>query len=374
MSLGLALRAPLTTTAVALMIFGVLHNVLELRYIGGRFSALLERPLLQLLVALITGIVLVRLFGAAFGLGWTVRAEITLTYAILATAAWWGLRRHRWAVLSAGVLLSGALLASLAWPSFHVVVITHLHNLVPLAFLWEFSRTFARRARRMFLAVQLGWVVLVPALMLSGLLDRWMAGTAGTVRAFTAIPQVVAAGTTPPGTWGTTIGIRFLTVFAFLQLMHFIVWVFFLPRYAPAATAAFERRVPWLRGWRTWGLGLGAGAALLLLFLVDYGQGRTLYSALASYHAYLELPVLVVMLLSFGVVRGAGTPRPNSARRIHPVQQVAGWARREGARASRGAHIIGRPRPAPGAGSTAPSARRPIDRPRSAGWPSRSAG
>ncbi|MET3803585.1 hypothetical protein ABIB25_000569 [Nakamurella sp. UYEF19] len=309
LSLGLALRAPLTTTAVALMVFGVLHNVLELRYIGGRFSALLGRPLLQLLVALITGIVLVRLVGAAFGLAWTVRAEIVLTYGILGTATWWGLRRYRWAALAGAVVLSGALAASLTWPSYHVVVITHLHNLVPLAFLWEFSRAFTRRARTLFLAVQLSWVVLVPAVMLSGLLDRWMAGTAGTVRTFAAIPQVVAAGTTLPGTWGTTVGIRFLTVFAFLQLMHFVVWVFFLPRYAPATTAAFERRVPWLRGWRTWALGLGAGAALLLLFVVDYGQGRTVYSALASYHAYLELPVLVVMLLSFGVVRVAGTPR-----------------------------------------------------------------
>ena len=303
LSLGLALRAPLTTTAVALMVFGVLHNVLELRYVGGRFTPLLGGPLLRLLLALITGIVLVRLIGAAFGLGWTVRAEIVLTYAILGAAAWMGLRRLRWGLLATGVLLGTGLVASLTWPAYHVVVITHLHNLVPLAFLWEFSAVFRPGLRRAFLGVQLLWLVVIPGLMLAGVFDRWMSGTAGTVRLFAATPQVVAAGTTLPGTWGTTIGVRFLSVFAFLQLMHFVVWVFFLPRYAPATTEAFEHKVPWLRGRRTWALGLGAGAALLALFWVDYDQGRTVYSALASYHAYLELPVLAAMLLSFGAVR-----------------------------------------------------------------------
>jgi hypothetical protein len=296
-SLGFALRAPLATSALALMIFGVLHNVLELRYIGGRFTALMGRPLLRLLLALITGIVLVRLLGAAFGLAWTIRAEIILTYCVLGAAAWMGLSRHRWGLAAAGTLLAAGTFASLTWPSYHVVVITHLHNLVPLVFLWEFSRSFRRRSRRVFLSVQVLWLVVVPAAMLAGFLDKWMAGSESTIRMFAAIPQIIAAGTTPPGSWGTTVGVRFLTVFAFLQLMHFVVWVYFLPRYAPAVTASFERRVPWLRGWRTWALGFGAGAALLVLFIVDYGQGRTVYSALASYHAYLELPVLVAMLL-----------------------------------------------------------------------------
>ncbi len=306
LSLMLALRAPLTTTAVALMVFGVLHNVLELRYIGGRSSSLLGGPLIRLLVALITGIVLVRLLGAAFGLSWTIRAEIVLTYGILAAAAWMGLRRRPRGLLVITLLLLAGLGASLTWPAYHVVVITHLHNLVPLVFLWDFARIFPRRARRAFLSVQVLWVLVIPGLMLAGVFDRWMSGSAGTVRLFAAVPQVVAAGTTLPGTWGTTIGVRFLTVFAFLQLMHFVVWVFFLPRYATAATAAFERSVPWLRGWRIWTLGFGAGAALLALFWVDYGQGRTVYSALASYHAYLELPVMAAMLLSFGI--GGTTP------------------------------------------------------------------
>jgi hypothetical protein len=33
-----------------------------------------------------------------------------------------------------------------------------------------------------------------------------------------------------------------------MQTMHYVVWVGFLPRYAPEAAAAFDARVPWLRG------------------------------------------------------------------------------------------------------------------------------
>jgi hypothetical protein len=305
-ALGLALRVPIATTALALMAFGVLHNVLEIRYVGGRFATLLSGAFLKLLLALITGIVLCRLLGALFGGGWSVRAEIVLSYGLIVAAAWLGLRRSRprpLAFVACGLVIAVAAATSLRWPAYHVVVITHLHNLVPLAFLWEFSAALPRRSRLAFRGVQLAWLVVVPALLLGGVADGLTASGAGAVERFAGAPAVVAAGVTPPGTWGTTVGLRFLTVFAFLQLMHFVVWVFFLPRYAPAAARAFDARVPWLRGWRAWALGLGVGGLLVALFFVDYGQGRTVYSALASYHAYLELPILMAMLIGLGGMR-----------------------------------------------------------------------
>ena len=42
-------------------------------------------------------------------------------------------------------------------------------------------------------------------------------------------------------------GLRFLAVFAFMQTMHYVVWVGVLPRYAPEAAARFDARVPVLR-------------------------------------------------------------------------------------------------------------------------------
>jgi len=65
---------------------------------------------------------------------------------------------------------------------------------------------------------------------------------------------------------------------------------------APEATAAFEARWPVASSRRVWGLGIGLAVLLGALLLTDYGQGRTVYSGLASYHAYLEFPVLLVLL------------------------------------------------------------------------------
>ena len=46
-----------------------------------------------------------------------------------------------------------------------------------------------------------------------------------------------------------------------------------------------------------WLVGLVAGGLLAVFFLSDYLQGRALYGALATYHAYLEFPVLLALLM-----------------------------------------------------------------------------
>ena len=70
----------------------------------------------------------------------------------------------------------------------------------------------------------------------------------------------VIAGAAPPEA-AAQIGLRFLVMFAFMQTMHYVVWVGFLPRFAPEAAAAFDARVPWLRGRRAWLVGWARGAS-----------------------------------------------------------------------------------------------------------------
>jgi len=84
-----------------------------------------------------------------------------------------------------------------------------------------------------------------------------------------------------------------------MQTMHYVVWVGVLPRYAPEAAARFDARVPMLRGGRAWLLGAGLAVVLGVVFALDYFQGRTLYAAGASYHAYLEFPVLLALIFAF---------------------------------------------------------------------------
>lgn len=288
MALGVALRAPLATTVLGLIAFGVLHTVLELRYVAGRFGTVLGGRFLVLLATLITGIVVCRLAGAR-------TPEILLGYGVLAAGVL-GLRGRVWIRIAGLALLAAGLAASLRFPAYHFVVLAHLHNLVPLAFLWEWSRRLGR-GRGVFRAVQVGWVLAVPALVFSGALDRLIVAAPSIVDSFAGTPAAVAAPFTPPlSADQAAIGLRFLVVFAFLQTMHYVVWIGFLPRYAPEAAAAFDLRLPQLRGVRPWLLGGGVALLMCVVFVADFKQGRLLYSSFASYHAYLEFPVLLALL------------------------------------------------------------------------------
>ena len=80
-ALALAARAPLTVTVLGLIAFGVLHNVLEIRYVAGRFAAILTGRFLILLFAC-SGIVACRIWWPVPG---PARyAEVGIGYLILA--------------------------------------------------------------------------------------------------------------------------------------------------------------------------------------------------------------------------------------------------------------------------------------------------
>lgn len=298
-ALLLATRAPLATTVLGLIAFGVLHNVLEIRYVAGRFSAVLTGRFLVLLLILISGIVVCRV-AAGFWPGPARTGEVLLGFVILAVGCGVGLRGG-W-LLAAWAVLAIAGAAAVVLPAYYFVILTHLHNLVPLVFLWEWAGRFpAARDRAVFRATQVLWILAIPLLILVGAVDGWISAAPGVVEHFVGNGDRVIASAAPPeavATWG----LRFLVVFSFMQTMHYVVWVAFLPRFAPEAAAAFDARVPWLRGRRAWLVGLGGGAVLTLLFLSDYFAGRAVYAALATYHAYLEFPVLLALLMGSRVL------------------------------------------------------------------------
>jgi hypothetical protein len=126
-------------------------------------------------------------------------------------------------------------------------------------------------------------------------------------------PGRLAASYAPPAL-AAELGTRFLVVFAFMQTMHYVVWVAVLPRFAPEAAARFDARVPALRGGRAWLLGAGLALVLGVVFALDYAQGKTLYAAGATYHAYLEFPVLLALVLAYPK-ENADDPGPSHRRR-----------------------------------------------------------
>ncbi len=182
-SLALATRAPLTVTVLGLILFGVLHNILEIRYVAGRFASLLTGRFLILLLILTTGIALCRL-SAQFWPDVARYAEIGIGYLILLAGCRIGLRGG-WLVVAVAVLAVAAI-GSFSYPAYHFVVLTHLHNLVPLIFLWDWARRIHAATGAAWLPADPGVVDRRPAAVdlarFGGSLDISRAGRGGPIR------------------------------------------------------------------------------------------------------------------------------------------------------------------------------------------------
>lgn len=291
MALALAAVAPVPLAVLAIAVFGVAHLGLESRYVIGRFSATVSWKVFAWLLLPLTAIAVVRL--AQLGpKGTRIEASIALA---LAVGAWAWCTRRRWAAALVGVLAIGGLaVPALRNPAWYIVVVAHLHNLTPVAFLWEWSRD--RSGRTLFRAAQVVWAAAIPALVLAGAFDRSSWGL-GTWAADRSAAQVAAVYT--PAGWGGEWPLRFLIVFCFGQLMHYVIWCGFLP----AVAAPEHHRAGRVRGFGRFlrprvfvpGL-LGLAVLIGVLQLTGGPEGRRFYAAIASYHAYLEYPLLMLML------------------------------------------------------------------------------
>lgn len=308
-ALVVAVHAPATTAVLGLVCFGILHNVLELRYVAGRFAGILSGTFLRLLLVFIGGIAVCRLLSSG---ELSKNAEILLAYALIAIACGRALRDRPIALAASFVVVAMACASSLAFPAYHFVVLAHLHNVVPLFFLWEWSNSaLPPRPRLAFRAVQVGWVLVLPAVILSGGLDFLLRSSPAAVADFGGgtrphSAQALAVAYTPPHWLDSAMALRFLAVFAFLQTMHYVVWVWFMPRHAPEASAQFQARVPGFTNRTVLMFGVIGGALLALVFATDYASGKTVYSSVATFHAYLEFPVLLALILGFE--KPASTP------------------------------------------------------------------
>lgn len=302
--LGMALRAPLSLTVLGLACLGVAHVVLELRYVLGRFADALDARFALLTVLLLTGIALSRILATGLPRPGLI-AEIVAGWGLLAVAAWWGLRGWpRWVVL---VLIGLGSVLSLRHAAVHLFLLTHLHNLVPLLFLWDYARRWPRgRWRRGFLAVNVAWVLLVPVIVGLGVVDPWLRLGGDLAHGLVGDGTSVVKASAPPGA-DAVLALRWLAIFAFGQTMHYATWIGFLPWAAPRENARFERLVPALRGGRIWIVVAVATLALMTVFGWHYAVGKQVYSVIASYHVYLEFPILLLVLLG---ARSFGLPRP----------------------------------------------------------------
>lgn len=310
-ALGLALGAPLEVVVLGVVVVGIAHLVLEVRYVLGSYRPLLHGRFLLLANLALAGLVIGRLVwpGPAGR-----RVEVVVVASLIAAAGYVATHGRPWARTAMFGAVAGGAAVAFAHADGWFAVQAHLHNLVPAVFLWLWAgAALPPRRARAFRALTLLWVVVVPVVVLSGALDGWLSGSAPRLDgvAGAATQANVVASVVPPDLSGG-LGTRLLALFAFAQVMHYAVWCWFFPRHGGAPPAAFASspsgRV--LHSRWVWLIVGAATAVVATLAWLDYRQGRTLYTSLGSYHAYLELPVLLAVLLGLRPVTVHPTPDP----------------------------------------------------------------
>lgn len=271
----LTLAAPLWMLALGPVLLGVPHLVSDARYLVVR-PGLHRRTILVVLGG-------VPLLATCFGAGPAV-GLLAMVPAILWARGPWRLK---------GPMLGvWASLSSLAWDfgATFQLVFAHLHNVVAVALWWWAWRDRHARAWAVpLLAIAgTGLLLLGAAEPVLTALGGWNAPWTGS--SFTEHAQALAPHAPP------VLALRLVLAFAFLQSVHYGVWLRLIPeddrpRAAPR---------PWRATWRA--LVADFGVVPLSLFaalalgiavwgVVDLTEARLGYLRLAVFHGYLELAV-----------------------------------------------------------------------------------
>ena len=176
-----------------------------------------------------------------------------------------------------------------------VLAFVHLHNAMALALWWALRP----RDRRALAVVAL--VVAGAALLLVGALDPVVAAASGwqvplAIPGLDAHAQAYAPGAEAP--WA----MRVVLSFAFLQAVHYAIWLRLVPEDARQRPAPRPFRASWRALRDDLGRPLLGLALLLALGIATWGAldliaARAGYLRLATFHGYLELAVAALLLL-----------------------------------------------------------------------------
>ena len=301
----LASAAPLLAYAGSLALFGAPHVLAELRYVDGRFGRRMRAGSGALILAILGGVVVLRALSILHRIdpadGYVAELGLVATLAFVVVPDLWASPAR--AALAIG--LGGAIaVGSAVAPWTTVVTLAILHNATPVGFLAE--RLDGRPERRRALATCAALFLVVPALVASGLPSRALESlgawrpdaTFGTVGALDAHLRVFV----PSSLTSASFAPHLFAASAYLQLLHYGIVIGVLPRLlGPRGAAGDEPVAPWPRA-RALAAGIAAvGLVTTVGFVRDFAGTRASYGLLASVHAWIELPVLLLAL--------AGRPR-----------------------------------------------------------------
>lgn len=284
---GLAVLCAATLVAPALLlvwmpiVLGVPHVASDIRYL------VLPLPRRQVVLAIgaCAALVVLKATSLASGIS-LLRAEaiVVASWLVVMLALERGgplhaLQRHGAArpaarASRAWLLVVGAGIAIVMLPFQFAVVAAFSHNLVAVIAWLVVRRPTWRHAVAILTAIAAAVAVLLAigptvASMTGGDASRWLTIDGAASMMFAGVPADTARA--------------LLIAFAFLQAVHYAIWL----RWIPSGSPAPMRSAAWL-------CVAVATLAVIAAALVDAAWARTTYLALATFHIYLELVVLGV--------------------------------------------------------------------------------
>ncbi|XXF77429.1 hypothetical protein P2318_30910 [Myxococcaceae bacterium GXIMD 01537] len=270
----LTLTVPLWSLVLGPVLLGVPHLVSDVRYLVVRPG--LHRRLGWMLCAGAP------LLAVGLGAGPEVGLLALVPAVLGAGGSWWrkGLALAAWAALTVLAMRSGT--------GFQRVFL-HAHNALAVALWWCWRPREARAWGTPLLVLGgTGALLLGAAEPIMDAVGAWTAP--GTGASFAEFVEALAPVDEP------VLALRLVLTFAFLQSVHYGVWLRLIPE--DDRTRAAPR--PWRATWRAlvddFGVPALAGFALVALGVVAWGVvdlagARSGYLRLATFHGYLELAV-----------------------------------------------------------------------------------
>ena len=184
---------------------------------------------------------------------------------------------------------------AIAWETPFLLAFLHLHNLVALGWWWALRpRTKHAVVLPLTVLAMLAFILAGGAEPILTAVGAWQAP--GSATSFNEFVE-----TTAPGL-GATMALRLVLTFAFLQSVHYAMWLRLVPEDARARPAPRPFRATWNALVADFGLPLLIVFLGLTLFIAAWGledlsNARWGYLRLAAFHGYLELAVAALFLV-----------------------------------------------------------------------------
>lgn len=295
-ALALTLACPGVPFVLAPALFGVLHVAADYRYLMARRS--LPRRLFVGILAISACLLALRGLDAAVPAGLLFpRLEVALGFGTAVVALLVG-SRGRSAVQRALFTLPLALvgLAAVTAPLTARLGFAHAHNVVGVVlFVVLFGARGGRAVAPFALALAAAaWLLVSGPAPLTSFAPAWGA----RMLADTSLAL--------PASLRSELGVGLGTSYVFLQLVHYGVWLAFVPLADADPARGARARLQSLAGdlgpFVLWGT---AAVALLVLggSLLDVHRTRQLYLSIATFHGYLELAAGGFLLARGGFAR-----------------------------------------------------------------------